>query len=316
MWRNPFFRFRQFCSLISNPARVSVCRCLNPNYFIHTGNFILLIAVNQTDMFALRGLSVLASGCGIAYNLLQPKPLLPAAIWGGFFLSCHAFRICLLLREQRDIDLDETEQALWESTFQTVFTKMEMRELLDVGRRVEASEGRVIAQAGAPSQYCLLLIAHGQVKVESAQGSELARSGPGDFLNEFRFVRGQCSDPEPVTSTFSSHSTAIQWDMRELQEYLESKPAVQQKLKSLFGLKMILKVERTNDSQDFKAYVNVLSGVVAHNVVMPAKLAHLDHFRDTRKISSDAHRRALQELGYTEEQYDRMIRLGRRCKCM
>ena len=40
-------------------------------------------------MLQLRSLSVTASFCGIAYNLLQPTPLWAPAAWGAFFISCH-----------------------------------------------------------------------------------------------------------------------------------------------------------------------------------------------------------------------------------
>lgn len=43
----------------------------------------------QKDMLQLRSLSVTASFCGIAYNLLQPTPLWAPAAWGAFFISCH-----------------------------------------------------------------------------------------------------------------------------------------------------------------------------------------------------------------------------------
>jgi hypothetical protein len=48
----------------------------------------------QKDMLQLRSLSVTASCCGIAYNLLQPTPLWAPAAWGAFFISCHLPLIC------------------------------------------------------------------------------------------------------------------------------------------------------------------------------------------------------------------------------
>eukprot|EP00931_Biecheleriopsis_adriatica_P068661 TRINITY_DN42586_c0_g1_i1.p1 TRINITY_DN42586_c0_g1~~TRINITY_DN42586_c0_g1_i1.p1 ORF type:complete len:336 (-),score=57.93 TRINITY_DN42586_c0_g1_i1:37-1044(-) len=288
------------------------------NYFVHTGNVMLLLAVNMSDMLALRSLSVVASCCGIAYNLLQPKPLIPPATWGVFFVSCHLYRIHVLLMERRDIELDEVETVIWNSTFQHVFTKVQMRELLDIGERVHAKEGQVIAKAGEQSLYSMFLLADGEIKVESRQGTELGRSQAGEFINEFRYVRGKSGEPEPVTSSYSMSSIAIRWDTRKLDEYLQTRPEIACKLKGLFGMKMILKLERRNAEEDAKAYTTLIGGIVVDGEVTPAEMEHLKKVREVHELSLDVHRAALKSLGLSEEDFQKMVAKGAskaECEC-
>ena len=103
---------------------------------------------------------------------------------------------------------------MWDTTFQNVFTKVQMRELLQLGTRWEAPEGEVIAQAGQPSRRTLLLLSHGAINVRDPKGNERCKVGPGEFVNEFRYVRGRDDDPEPVTTTFSAPSFAIRWELK------------------------------------------------------------------------------------------------------
>ena len=99
------WRVRCSSSYSRSVARVREICSGKAHWFVHAGNGIVLVAINQTDMLRLRYMSVAASCFGMAYNLLQPKPLIAPAAWGAFFVCCHAYQISVLLREQQETHL-------------------------------------------------------------------------------------------------------------------------------------------------------------------------------------------------------------------
>ena len=72
-----------------------------------------LLQQRQKDMLQLRSLSVTASCCGIAYNLLQPTPLWAPAAWGAFFISCHLPLICTSGNLLQIFDRSKNLQGCW-----------------------------------------------------------------------------------------------------------------------------------------------------------------------------------------------------------
>jgi hypothetical protein len=122
-----------------NPQKVALlstvlARCrAHSSYFVHFGNCIVLMAISQTDMMNLRALSIGATMCGIAYNLLQiPRPLVAPAMWGIFFIGCHSYQILELLRERQEVKLSAVEKDAYEQAFLRFgFTQRQFLDLLE-----------------------------------------------------------------------------------------------------------------------------------------------------------------------------------------
>jgi len=298
----------RLCSSSSGEAKSGFRRYLNATYFVHTGNLLLLLAVNQTDMLWLRCLMIVASACGVCFNLLQPTPLYAPAVWGGFFITCHFYRLALLYRERLDLILNSTEQELWDSTFHMMLTKVQMRDLFRVGYQQEYRKGDVIAKAGAPSSYQLLIVVRGEVRVEDSTGRRLATVRPGEFLNEFRYLRERDHWDEPVTTKFiGDENSVFRWDTRVLRDYLKSRPDIWTKLEGLFAIKMATQLEQFGSNASVTGYIHVLKGVLSSDTVSEKEVSYLNYFRDTRKITASEHTAALWELGYSETEFEALV---------
>ena len=129
-------------------ALLSACRS-RCSYFVHFGNCIVLLAINQTDMMHLRGLSIGASCCGIAYNMLQPNPLVAPALWGVFFIGCHTYQISILLREQQEVRLSDDEEAAYQRAFVRFgFTPRQFLDILEAAQPPPPAEGGAFATHG------------------------------------------------------------------------------------------------------------------------------------------------------------------------
>ncbi|CAK9000082.1 unnamed protein product [Durusdinium trenchii] len=159
------------------------------HYFVHIGNCIVLLAINQKDMLQLRSLSVTASLFGIAYNLLQPSPLWAPAAWGGFFISCHLYYIAQLLRDRVGITLDADHEAAYEMAFMGHgFTPRQFLKLFEAahGRIEEARCGTFICRKGEPKKWVHYLL-DGKVMLIDGSEDKVVNivPGKGSWLGEF-----------------------------------------------------------------------------------------------------------------------------------
>eukprot|EP00404_Azadinium_spinosum_P036785 CAMPEP_0180663510 /NCGR_PEP_ID=MMETSP1037_2-20121125/59985_1 /TAXON_ID=632150 /ORGANISM="Azadinium spinosum, Strain 3D9" /LENGTH=86 /DNA_ID=CAMNT_0022691287 /DNA_START=21 /DNA_END=277 /DNA_ORIENTATION=- len=77
-----------------------------------------------------------------------------------------------ILWERRDIELDSTEEALWESTFIGYMTKVQMRELLALGQQMEKQLGQINSRQGQALSGRMLLVVEGQVLIKDEDGEE------------------------------------------------------------------------------------------------------------------------------------------------
>ena len=193
-WARPVWRA---CSTTAAKADcagwLAKCRA-NPTVFVHFGNCIVLLAINQTDMLQLRGLSIGASFFGIAFNMLQPKPLKapvclphppppyahcvagcvgPVLHWMPLMageilrslqrLLTRSVQIGKLLREQQPLELNCNEELAYDRAFcEWGFTPRHFLDILDAAapskpfREFRPAEN--ITEIGTPNtEICALL---------------------------------------------------------------------------------------------------------------------------------------------------------------
>jgi len=181
-------------------------------YFVHAGNIIVLIAINQTDMMNLRCFSVVATCLGIGYNLLQPKPLLAPAAWGVFFIACHLYRILGLLRERRHLTLHEAQEEAYGLVFKEHgFTRRQFLDVLEAasGRWHTFAEGEYVHRKGdeRPRIHCIL---DGEVTMISVTNDAMAKyhPGKGGWLGEFY---DPCLEKNSAKSSTGDGASQLSW---------------------------------------------------------------------------------------------------------
>lgn len=100
-------------------------------YLIHTANIFALLAMGSQDMLSLRTFMICGNFFGIAYNLVQPRPLVASALWGALFTVGHAFQVYLLLKKD-DFSLSHEELDFYEEAFlKAGFTPREFKTILE-----------------------------------------------------------------------------------------------------------------------------------------------------------------------------------------
>lgn len=90
---------------------------IEPKYIVHFGNLLAVCAMLQSDMLYLRSFMIGASICGIAFNLLQPLPLITPAAWGCFFIAGHSIQIYFLIRDKLSITMSQDLNQVYEDAF-------------------------------------------------------------------------------------------------------------------------------------------------------------------------------------------------------
>ena len=185
-WRPP--RARTFSDGEGGSAIVKYVRS-RCHYIVHFGNFVVLVSINQTDMLNLRCLALVSTSCSIAFNLLQPTPLITPACWGAFFIACHLYQLSVLLRERQETTLSRREELAYEQAFLRYgFTPRQFVDIVErsSGRWPTFARGEYVHRSGEAMDeiHCLL---DGAVEQVSTTGEAFAtlHAGKGGWLGEF-----------------------------------------------------------------------------------------------------------------------------------
>lgn len=295
--------------------------CANRHVFVHSGNLVLLVAVNQTDMLNLRALSIVASMCGMAYNLLQPTPLIAPACWGVFFISCHAYYIVELLRERQKIVLSEEDETAYELAFMKFgFTP---RNFLDIMEGAHAKwrtsgKGEFVHKRGEPMDDISYLV-EGQVQLVSSTGDPMFRTDPGkggwlgEFFDPNMDIQDYWSRAHHFPISFqcvSERCRTLCFARRPLQEILASSPrlteaAARSQVSDLWG-----KLHKSLPESRRRAYDAMLEVCLIDEQVDKREAELLVDFRRRHNITDEEHIHFLAGHGWSVEEFER----GRRWK--
>jgi hypothetical protein len=127
--------------------------------FIHLGNVCALGAMCSHDMIQLRSFMISATGMGMLYNLLQPRPLMPPVYWGLVFVAGHSAQIARILYSRAAVELDERALQLYESSFLPFsFPPRAFSELMAHAEFVGYRDGDLVAEEGAPVGYVQIIV--------------------------------------------------------------------------------------------------------------------------------------------------------------
>lgn len=291
-----------------------VRRSLQPNYFVHAGNVLLLVAINQSDMLNLRVLSISASLCGILYNLLQPRPLIPPACWGVFFVGCHIYQLSVLLRERAHISLGEDEEKAYNMAFLPF--GITPRTFLDILEKASArwchlDEGQFASKRGDLMDDVHYLV-EGEVEVLSATDDKFLRllPGKGGWLGEF-FDPNQKDDYWEVEHRFPvSHKCVspsgcrtLAFNRKALHDTLAQNPrlgctATKAVVSDLWG-----KLHRSLPEARRNTYKAMLELALSDGKLDERELKLLGDFKKRHRISDEEHEAFLAELGVAPEAF-------------
>ncbi|KAK3286533.1 hypothetical protein CYMTET_5911 [Cymbomonas tetramitiformis] len=280
-----------------------------PAYFIHFGNLLCVGAMGTTDMLLLRLFMVCANVCGIAYNLLQPTPLLTPVAWSTFFLGGHGMQLYRLVNEKQEVKLSSQECELYEQAFFSFgFTPRDFKSL---GKPMwkEFDEGEVVHFQDADIETLYYLL-DGEVDIlRDGIVKNKIRPGKGGWLGEFWDPEWDASKPHfwRVTARAAKKCRVAGYPKRDLHRAISESKGCHMKssadkleINDLWG-----KLKTTVGNNDFALYDGVVAAVLHDGKVTKAERALVSDYRSRLNISDEQHRDILKRYGWSSSQFSK-----------
>ena len=191
---------------------------INPNYFIHAANVLLLFAYLLRDMLWLRLLALASSLCAMPYFILHPKPLCAPLLCSVGFAGVNLFQAWRVYTERRPVKLTDEEEEVRRLAFEDLPPK-KVLEVLSIGSWTTANPGERLLERGKRPKAIFLVI-HGTVHL-SRDGKHFANLVPGNLVGSALLLTGAFSDADAVAA---GPVRTMHWEIETLDRYLATNP--------------------------------------------------------------------------------------------
>jgi len=276
---------------------------LKLSYLVHLGNACAVVALCTNDMLQLRCCMVGASLWGIAYNVLQPTPLLAPAGWGCFFICGHIFQIGRILRERAHVEMTEDAVDLYEAAFHPHhFLPRQFLRIMELGRVELLEAGAVITSIGHEATE-LILIWHGAADVRDRSNVRVGHIGQHRWIGNM-VPRSAGNNQWNYNIKAESQCKVIKWRRVELDELLDSDRTLHVCAASLIATDLTQKLSDSAAAHALHEYHSMLEVAVADGRLVAEEKKQLREFRQRHSLSMDDHSRCLAVLGWSDHEYD------------
>jgi CRP-like cAMP-binding protein len=212
---------------------------VNPNYFIHAANVLLLVAYTVRDILWLRLFAVAAALTSIPYFALQPTPLWEALGWTVLFAAINLFQTWRLLLERQPVKLTAEEEHLRKLAFGSLPPR-KFLQVLSIGAWTTAKTGERLLERGKAAK-ALSLIIHGKVRVTRDE-QVLGELVPGDIVGSVLILTGA---PADVDAVVVEDVRSMRWEVEPLDRYLAGNPETRLIMQNYLARDMAEKLTRT-----------------------------------------------------------------------
>src|SRR5262249_32611860 len=151
----------------------------NPNYFIHAGNVLLLVAYSVRDILWLRLFAVAAALITIPFFMLQPTPLWEPIVWSAVFATINLVQSMRLFIERRPVKLSAEEEEVQRLAL-AALPPRKVLQVLSIGSWITAEVGERLIESGKRIEAIWLII-RGKVQVTSGE-RVLGQLGAGELV--------------------------------------------------------------------------------------------------------------------------------------
>jgi Popeye protein conserved region len=210
----------------------------SPNYFIHAGNVLLLVAYSVRDILWLRLFAVGAALISIPYFVLQPTTLWAPLSWTVVFAAINLLQSWRLFIERRPVRLTPEEEHIRRLVFENLPPR-KVLQVLGLGSWVTAETGERLIESGKLPD-AILLIVRGKVRV-TRDGRVLGELSAGDIVGSALILSGIPADVDAVTV---ERVRAMRWQVGTLQRYLAANPETRTVIQRQLAHDLARKVER------------------------------------------------------------------------
>jgi Popeye protein conserved region len=191
---------------------------LNPSYFLHAANILLLVAYSVRDILWLRLFAVAASLISLPYFILQPEPLWEPIIWSGVFAAINSFQSWRLFVERRPVKLTPEEEEIRRLVFSDLPSR-KVLQILSLGAWETVEIGERMLERGK-SVEAIAVIVRGKVRV-TRDDRVLGEFVAGHIVGSALLVSGVTSDVEAVVV---EPVRCMRWEVEPLERYLAANP--------------------------------------------------------------------------------------------
>jgi CRP-like cAMP-binding protein len=192
----------------------------NPNYFIHAGNVLLLVAYSVRDILWLRLFAVAAALITIPFFVLQPTPLWVPIVWSAVFGTINLVQSLRLLGERRPVKLSAEEEEVRRLAL-AALPPRKLLQVLSIGSWITAEVGERFIESGKRIEAIWLII-RGKVQVTSGE-RVLGELAAGELVGSALLLSGV---PASIDASPSEPVRAVRWEVEPLQKYLSANPEV------------------------------------------------------------------------------------------
>jgi Popeye protein conserved region len=211
---------------------------INPNYFIHAANVLLVVAYSVRDILWLRLFAVGASLISIPYFVLQPTKLWAPLSWSVVFAAINLLQSWRLFIERRPVKLTSDEEDIRRLVFRDLPPR-KVLQVLSIGSWTTLEVGqRLIEQGKLPETVSLIV--RGKVRV-TKDGRVLGDLIAGDFVGSALTLSGIPAEVDAVTV---EPGRAMRWEVGALERYLTANPEARTVMLQHVARDLAAKVER------------------------------------------------------------------------
>jgi len=215
---------------------------LNPNYFIHAANVLLLVAYMVRDILWLRLFALASALIALPYFALQPTPLWEAICWSVLFAAINLFQSWRLFIERRPVKLTPEEEEIRSLVFRDLPPR-KFLQVLSIGSWTTAEIGERLLECGKRAQ-AISLILRGKVRVTRGE-RVLGELATGDIVGSALILSGASADVDAVAV---EQVRSVRWEVDPLDRYLASNPETRIVLQKYMARDLAGKLNRSLSS--------------------------------------------------------------------
>lgn len=207
---------------------MSVDTLLSAASLVYAAGLFYAVALLVRDELRLRLLILAGTGLYIAYYFTyRDPPQWDAIAVSAVLATCNIYILGFILFERTTLAMSDRERRLF-ARFETL-NPGQFRRLMKRGRWKEAKTPHRMTIQGEQPRHLYYLLDGG---ADIAKNEEAFAIGPGNFVAEIAFIRG---DVASATVTAHAGSHYVEWDTSELNTLMRRSVPIRNAILALFN---------------------------------------------------------------------------------
>ena len=337
-----FYIYRDQLNLwLNEPRLLPVPRWISPRHitykvsevFGHCSFVLVAISYAVDDFLQLRILAIAGSSAMLVFTYFHPhgRILWLPFQWNIVFVLLNTWRVAKvyvdwILSEQLSNGLSK----LYDHHFY-VMEKADFARLVRLGTKEKFKKGDTIVHQDQDNRYVRLVVSGDLIVDRDGQTTYLVHEG--QFISEMGLhaglgLRGKLTSCCSVKAESEQGVELVRWDRTELMHLLELHQSIERTLKAVMSWDIVSKLKsqrvllasgyiddadhwtRKRREQGSARYMAILRNMCTHPDYLNARKDQLTKYREIHQVSYTDHVTALQDIGWTVEEFESGIKEG------